>query len=129
MTKLTKSAFKTAQQAAEAPAEPDDSEKKALVSRVYKWQQSENTYAWDADSLSEDLELGVNGFTLGGVNAKNQLVEVEFRTPHEDPTEDQGVAYGYRLTRLQGNYYNLQVYKKPKDPEPESEPEPEEVAE
>ena len=117
MAKLTKNEF--AQKArAEDSSEATDKDKKVLVAQVYKWQQTENIYAWEEEDLQEDLGIGIQGATLSSVNKRGVLVEVDFLRDPDDQKENEGIAFGYKLTILQGGVYNLKKHRvaKPETP-------------
>ena len=115
MAKLTKAEFDKLKQAPPEPGEVSDKEKKALITKVYDWQQANGVYAWDEESLTEELGIGIDNFTVGGHTESGDLIEVEFYAPLDEDTELQGVAVGYRLIKLQeeNSLYTLQKYKKP----------------
>ena len=109
MAKLTESELNAMQQAQAPPREPTDKEKTDMVARVHSWQESENIHAWDEESLVEDLGISIQGFTLTGTNKDGIPIEVEFRRPlDEKDVKFQGVAFGFRLIRVQGDFYTLQ---------------------
>ena len=124
MAKLTKSAFNERNQPDTLLEEVDEEMKKALIARVYAWQQAGGIYAWDEESLNEDLDMSIQGFVLAGKTEKGTTVEIEFFQPLDEDIEYEGIAYGYRLIMLQGGLYNLQKYRKSHkiiEPEEESE--------
>ena len=109
MAKLTQSDFNEMQKAASPPREPTEKEKADMVAKVHSWQQSENIYAWDEESLHEELGMSIQGFTLTGTNEDGDPIEVEFRRPlDEEDVKYQGVACGFRLIRVQEGFYTLQ---------------------
>ena len=108
MAKLTESELNAMQQAEAPPREPTEKEKADMVAKVHSWQQSENIYAWDEESLHEDLGMSIQGFTLAGETEDDIPIEVEFRRPlDEEDVQYQGVAFGFRLIRVQEGFYTL----------------------
>ena len=108
MAKLTQSEFNEMNQAEAPPREPTEKEKVDMIARVHSWQQSENIYAWDEESLHEELGMSIQGFTLGGETEDGIPIEVEFRRPlDEEDVKYQGVACGFRLIRVQEGFYTL----------------------
>ena len=111
MAKLTQAEFDEMNQAEAPPREPTEKEKADMVAKVHSWQQSENIYAWDEESLHKELGMSIQGFILAGENEDGDPIEVEFRRPlDEENVEFQGVACGFRLIRVQDGFYTLQKY-------------------
>ena len=118
MAKLTKKEFAQKARLEASGGEATEHDKKALVAQVYKWQQSENIYAWEEEDLQKDLGIGIQGATLSTVNEDGVLVEVDFLRDPEDPKKNEGIAFGHKLVILQGGIYNLKKHRalKPKPP-------------
>ena len=115
MAKLTKAEFDLQNNANISSNEITKRDQKALITRVYNWQQREGVYAWDEKSLQKDLGFSISGFILSGTNSKGNLVEVEFFQPLDEDVDYEGVSCGFRLIMLQGEYYNLEKYPKPSE--------------
>ena len=112
MAKLTKAELNQTNQAPIVPSEASDKDKKALITKVYNWQQTENIYAWDEESLNEDLGMSIKGFIIAGKNEKGEPVEVQFFQPLDEEVVYEGVALGYRLIQVQDSFYTIQKYRK-----------------
>ena len=115
--KMTKAEFNERNKAPVVPSEASDEDKKALIVKIYKWQQEKDIFAWDEESLNEDLDMSIQGFTVAGKNEKGLPVEVEFQQPLDEDVENEGVAFGYRLVQVSGGIfeeplYNLKKYRK-----------------
>ena len=108
MAKLTKAQFNKASKPPVTPGDTSEDDKQALCLEVYEWQQKENIYAWDEEALQEDLGISISNFILAGEVEKGNYVEVEFFQPLDQDSKPEGVACGYKLIRLQEQYYNLQ---------------------
>lgn len=101
MAKLTKSEV----QARQAPT-PDvsevldtEKEKKALIGRVYNWQQSvRDMDAWDEEELTAALGLYIQNFTVS-----NGSLDVAFYRPVDADDAYSGEACGFRLTMVNGD--------------------------
>ena len=115
MAKLTKSEFNQMQKAEAPPQAATEKEKTEMVGEVYDWQQSNSLYAWDEESLHEDLDMSIQGFTLAGENESGDPIEVEFRRPLDEDIENQGVACGFKLIMVQedGPFYTLEKLSEP----------------
>ena len=131
MTKLTKAELAALNEATDVSGtsmtagtpgvNTSESDEKALVERVYDWQQAEEAHAWDEAALQEDLDAGVSEFTLYGKTEDGTPIEVEFFSPLDEDVGDAGVAYGHKLIRVHPDgFYMLRKYRKrhPKDVEP-----------
>ena len=112
MAKLTKAEFNQMQKAEAPPQAATEKEKTEMVGEVYDWQQSNSLYAWDEESLHEDLGMSIQGFTLAGENESGDPIEVEFRRPLDEDIENQGVACGFRLIMVQEGFYTLETYQR-----------------
>ena len=120
MAKLTKSEFDEMNQAEAPPREPTEKEKTDMVAKVHSWQQSNNIYAWDEESLHKELGMSIQGFILAGENEGGDPIEVDFRRPlDEEDVKFQGVACGFRLTLVQDGFYTLQTDDNPEEAEEE----------
>ena len=107
MTKLTQTEFHNLTVEETQSNEATDAEKKALIQKIYKWQQANNLFAWDVDGLHDDglTEIHIMNFTVSGPKG----VEVEFNQPLDEDIGWEGVAYGYRLKMVDPlqRLYNL----------------------
>ena len=112
MAKLTKSEFNQRGKSDQVMDEASEKDKKALITKVYNWQNTENIYAWDEESLQEELGLNINGFTLAGETESGVYTEIEFFQPLDENVVNEGVALGYRLIKVQDSFYTLQKYRK-----------------
>ena len=115
MPTLTKSEYNRMNKAQLPPNEASDVDKKALITRVYSWQQAQGIYAWDEDALREEdalKDISINSFILAGLNETGDPIEVEFLQPLDEDVDYEGVACGYRLIMLQQRLYTLQRYRK-----------------
>ena len=112
MPKLTKAEFDL-QNTDTSSNEISQRDQKALITRVYNWQQREGVYAWDEEALQKDLGFSISGFILEGINSKGKLIEVQFFQPLDENVDYEGVACGFRLIMLQSKYYNLEKYPNP----------------
>ena len=129
MAKLSKSEFNHQNKSLVTPSEASDRDKKALITLIYNWQQNGNIYAWDEESLHEDLGLSINRFTIAGENKNKLYIEVEFFQPLDEEVINEGVAFDYRLIKLQDSFYTLQKYRKPHKSEDVEIPEVKETEE
>ena len=123
MAKLTKAEFNQMQKAEAPPQEAPEKEKTDMIAKVYDWQQFHSLYAWDEESLHEELGMSIQGFTLAGENESGDPIEVEFRRPLDEDIENQGVACGFKLIRVQedGPFYTLEKLQETPSSETPSE--------
>lgn len=123
MAKLTKAEFKernTIDNSADALS-ASETDKKALLDKVYEWQHSEDNHAWDEESLIEDLGMNIQNFLLSGKNKDGALVEVEFLKPLDEDVKSEGVACGYRLRMVGDGFYRILKYRHRTPPQQEEE--------
>ena len=108
MAKLTREEFDRQNEPVSVTGEVSDEDRKALVTQVYNWQESEGIYAWDEESLKKELDISIDGFVLEGKNESGNFIAVQFFQPLDEDVDYEGVAFGFRLIVVQNALYTLQ---------------------